>query len=96
MNLKARRVEEIRKTFNSLLGSLEPGFLWKYLGELFAKLLKPLPFKVELTDEEEASLTIEERERRNYMSAKRKEHLTLYPLVSAKKKLLRNMHFNIF
>jgi hypothetical protein len=49
---------------------------------LFSKLLEPLPFKVDLTDEEEANLTIEERERRLFVESKRKEHLMLYPLVS--------------
>jgi hypothetical protein len=75
-------LNEIRKNFNSLLDSLEPGFLWQYLANLFVKLLEPLPFKTDLTDEEEASLTIEEQDRRLYMESKRKEHLMLYPLVS--------------
>ncbi|KAI6208422.1 Protein pad-1 [Aphelenchoides besseyi] len=78
---KIRRLEDIRKNLNSLLGLLEPGFLWDYLGELFVKLLQPLPFKVELTDEEEENLTIEERERRRYTESKRREHLMLYPLM---------------
>uniref|UniRef100_A0A1I7S1B1 Dopey_N domain-containing protein n=1 Tax=Bursaphelenchus xylophilus TaxID=6326 RepID=A0A1I7S1B1_BURXY len=78
---KERRLDEIRKTFNSLLTSLEPNFLWDYLGDLFLKLLQPLPYKTDLSDEEEASLTIEERDKRQFEESKRKEHLMLYPLM---------------
>jgi hypothetical protein len=33
-----KRTEEIAKTFNLLLNSLDPGFLWGYLGEKFQAL----------------------------------------------------------
>jgi hypothetical protein len=80
---KEKRLLEITKNFKSLLGALESNYLWQYLGNMFVRLLQPLPFKTELTDEEEVSLTIEDRERRLYMESKRKEHLMLYPLVSS-------------
>jgi hypothetical protein len=87
-------LDEIRKNFNSLLDSLDPGFLWQYLSDLFVKLLAPLPFKVDLSDEEEAGLTIEERDRRLYMESKRKEHLMLYPLVTLFTFIIENTVFN--
>uniref|UniRef100_A0A1I7U1G7 Dopey_N domain-containing protein n=1 Tax=Caenorhabditis tropicalis TaxID=1561998 RepID=A0A1I7U1G7_9PELO len=36
----ARRVDELSKTFNMLLNSLEPGFLWTFLGDWYQKIVE--------------------------------------------------------
>ncbi|EGT31247.1 CBN-PAD-1 protein [Caenorhabditis brenneri] len=43
--VQTRRVDELSKTFNMLLGSLEPGFLWSFLGEWYLKIVESTEFE---------------------------------------------------
>ncbi|CAO4363414.1 unnamed protein product [Caenorhabditis nigoni] len=39
-SIQSRRVDELSKTFNMLLNSLEPGFLWNFLGTWYQKIVE--------------------------------------------------------
>uniref|UniRef100_A0A915CMX1 Dopey N-terminal domain-containing protein n=1 Tax=Ditylenchus dipsaci TaxID=166011 RepID=A0A915CMX1_9BILA len=72
---QVKRAEETRKTFNSLLNSLDAGFLWQYFENLFDQLL-------EETDSFE-NLESPERNLADESYCALKERLTLYPLMVA-------------
>ncbi|CAP27897.1 Protein CBR-PAD-1 [Caenorhabditis briggsae] len=39
-SIQSRRVDELSKTFNMLLNSLEPGFLWNFLGTWYQRIVE--------------------------------------------------------
>lgn len=76
-------MDEIRKTFNSLIFTLDTGFLWDFLGKYFAHLTES---KYENEEEEEdldeeEMLTNDERQKRDFHAEKKREHLVLFPVV---------------
>ncbi|KAH7693153.1 dopey domain-containing protein, partial [Aphelenchoides avenae] len=75
---QTRRLDDIRKNFNSLLNSLDAGLLWQYLEDFFKELhsttLEPI------TDDDRLKLTNEERQARELREQKLREHIQLFPL----------------
>ncbi|KAE9552234.1 hypothetical protein FO519_004543 [Halicephalobus sp. NKZ332] len=76
---KSRRLDEIKKNFNSLLNNLDAGFLWVYLSDLFISLLEST-YKNE-SDDDDQDLTNEERQKRDFDEEKRKQHIALFPIM---------------
>lgn len=72
-------MDEIKKNLNALLNNLEVGYLWTFLCKLFKRLLDS-KYKNE-SDEEDISLTNEEKQKRDFEEEKRKEHIVLFPVV---------------
>lgn len=48
--IQTRRVDELSKTFNMLLNSLEPGFLWTFLGEWYQRIVESKEFARQIHD----------------------------------------------
>lgn len=48
--VQARRVDELSKTFNMLLNSLEPGFLWTFLGDWYQRIVENDEFGRQIHD----------------------------------------------
>ncbi|EFO95710.1 CRE-PAD-1 protein, partial [Caenorhabditis remanei] len=48
--IQTRRVDELSKTFNMLLNSLEPGFLWTFLGEWYQRIVENKEFGRQIHD----------------------------------------------
>lgn len=85
-------MDESKKSFNSLLNSLEAGFLWQFLEEYFLRLITWLYkncifFILRLVDEEPTEFDnsdctmIEENGEVNSFHDEHATHLKFYPLV---------------
>lgn len=48
--VQARRIDELSKTFNMLLNSLEPGFLWTFLGDWYRRIVENNEFERQIHD----------------------------------------------